>query len=186
MKNFSRALVLALATSSMPAFADSLKQSDVDQFIEKTPAVFTIIASVDRRLNKEDKARFKAAIAKMRPYTTMAEMMDDKPDNLLLDGVSQKVGYEDFQHYATVADRFFSVAMSALMVEQFSGLLEKNAEEVNDLFHYLDDPSKPEEKQQRLSEMFDKMCQKQCVNPDDVDIVSQNYLPLSKVLRLKK
>lgn len=186
MKNISRALILAMAAWSLPVFADSLQQSDVDRFIAKTPAVFTVIASVDQRLSKQEKKRFQASLMKMRPYTTMADMMEEKPDNLLLDGVSQKVGYEDFQHYAKVADRFFSVAMSAQMVEQFSGLGQENPEKINDLFRYLNDSSKPQEKQKRLSESFEKMCQERCVNPDDIEIVAQNYLPLSKVLRLKK
>jgi hypothetical protein len=179
-------MVLALATWALPAFADSLEQSDVDRFIARTPAVSTVISSVDRRLSKEEKQRFQSSVKTMRPFTTMADMVEDKPDNVMLDGISQKVGYDNFEQYAQVADRFFSVVTSALMVETLSGMLEENPEKINDLFSYLEDPSKSEEKQQRLAEMFEEVCQKSCVNPEDADIVARNYLALGKVLRLKK
>ena len=169
----------------MPTHAKGLQQSDINQLISSTPEILGTVAKMGGKLSKDEKKKMQMGAFEGKPYTTMANLLAEKPSKPTLDAASQKAGYKNFDAYAKMADRVVSVIMSAQWVAKTSQELKDNPEKVTNLFEYMKDESKPVNKRQKLEQQLASMRGRMGVKVEDQDIVAQNYDALASAFKLQ-
>lgn len=184
IKRLTTAILLSSALIT-PAVAESLTQADVEKFLAATPAIDNVAKTTSQDLSEEENKRVKMAMFDMRLYTTVAEVMKDKPGMVMLDEVARQTGYEDFDAYAQVFDRVYSIVMTGYMVGSAATMMEDNEALANNPYAYVEDESNPAEKREKIRGQLKEFCEERCMNPEDMAVVAENYEEVSKAVRLK-